>query len=372
MGLFQIKPDIHYGANSLDILRTLEMEKVFLVTDENMVKLKVINKVTNILKSRGIEAKVYSDVKPDPTDEEIIKGMLELSAHDPDCIIALGGGSPIDACKSMIYFTNQIKRAIGQNKKPKFIAIPTTSGTGSEVTSYAVVTTKDKKIPLSDSEMLPDIAILNPEFIKTLSPSIIADTGMDVLTHAIEAYVSKSRNLFTNTFAIGAIKTVFADLVSNFENPQLERERINLQIASCMAGVAFSNAGLGINHSIAHSLGARFHKPHGRLNAVIMSEVIQFNARNKNAAKYYREIVEALGFSPKEDTEGVEILAKAIKMRAAKMGIPNSLSELGIPKEQYFDEMEGIIDQIENDMCTGENPRRFSRIEMKQLLTDLY
>ena len=153
MGLFQIKPDIHYGANSLDILRTLEMEKVFLVTDENMVKLKVINKVTNILKSRGIEAKVYSDVKPDPTDEEIINGMLELSAYNPDCIIALGGGSPIDACKSMIYFTNQIKRAMGQNKKPKFIAIPTTSGTGSEVTSYAVVTTKDKKIPSKEPKM---------------------------------------------------------------------------------------------------------------------------------------------------------------------------------------------------------------------------
>ena len=331
MGLFQIKPDIHYGANSLDILRTMEIEKVFLVTDENMVKLKVVNRITNILKSRGIDAKIYSDVKPDPTDEEIIKGMLELSAYDPDCIIALGGGSPIDACKSMIYFTNKIKRAMGEYKKPKFIAVPTTSGTGSEVTSYAVVTTQSKKIPLSDSEMLPDIAILNPEFIKTLPPSIIADTGMDVLTHAIEAYVSRSRNLFTNTLAIGAIKTVFADLVSNFENPELERERIDLQIASCMAGVAFSNAGLGINHSIAHSLGARFHKPHG-----------------------------------------VEILAKAIKMRAAKMSIPSSLRELGIPEDQYFSEMESVIDQIENDMCTGENPRRFSRIEMKQLLTDLY
>ena len=372
MGLFQIKPDIHYGANSLDILRTMEIEKVFLVTDENMVKLKVVNRITNILKSRGIDAKIYSDVKPDPTDEEIIKGMLELSAYGPDCIIALGGGSPIDACKSMIYFTNQIKKAIGQNKKPKFIAIPTTSGTGSEVTSYAVVTTQSKKIPLSDSEMLPDIAILNPEFIKTLPPSIIADTGMDVLTHAIEAYVSRSRNLFTNTLAIGAIKTVFADLVSNFENPELERERIDLQIASCMAGVAFSNAGLGINHSIAHSLGARFHKPHGRLNAIIMPKVIEFNAQNKNAARYYREIAEALGFAPKEDAEGVQILAKAIKMRAAKMSIPGSLRELGIPEDQYFSEMESVIDQIENDMCTGENPRRFSRIEMKQLLTDLY
>ena len=139
-----------------------------------------------------------------------------------------------------------------------------------------------------------------------------------------------------------------------------------------MAGVAFSNAGLGINHSIAHSLGARFHKPHGRLNAIIMPKVIEFNAQNKNAARYYREIAEALGFAPKEDAEGVEILAKAIKMRAAKMSIPGSLRELGIPEDQYFSEMESVIDQIENDMCTGENPRRFSRIEMKQLLTDLY
>ena len=161
-------------------------------------------------------------------------------------------------------------------------------------------------------------------------------------------------------------------MVSNFENPALERERIDLQIASCMAGVAFSNAGLGINHSIAHSLGARFHKPHGRLNAVIMPKVIKFNAQNKNAARYYREIAEALGFTPKEDAEGVEMLAKAIKMRAAKMGIPNNLRELGIPEEQYFSEMESIIDQIENDLCTGENPRRFNRIEMKQLLKDLY
>ena len=372
MDLFQIKPDIYYGHNSLDILRTLEMKTAFLVTDENMVKLKVSDKVTNILKSRGVEVKIYSDVKPDPTDEEIIKGMLELSTYDPDCVIALGGGSPIDACKAMIYFTNKIKRAMDQGKKPVFVAIPTTSGTGSEVTSYAVVTTASKKIPLSDSEMLPDIAVLNPEFIKTLPPSIIADTGMDVLTHAVESYVSRIGNLFTKTLALGSIKTVFADLVNNFENPELERERVDLQIASCMAGVAFSNSSLGINHSIAHSLGARFHKPHGRLNAVIMPKVVLFNAQNKTAAKLYREIAEALGFTPRDDKDGAETLAKAIEMRAFKMGISNKLRDLGIPEEQFFAEMESIIDQIENDMCTADNPRKFSRLEMKQLLTDLY
>lgn len=372
MDMFQIKPDIHYGPNSLDILRTLEMKKVFLVTDENMVKLKVVNKVTNILKARGLEVKIYSDIKPDPTDEEIIRGMLELAPFDPDCIISIGGGSPIDACKAMLYFVNKIRKALGATKNPKFIAIPTTSGTGTEVTSYSVVTSGSKKIPLSDAEMLPDIAILNPEFIKTLPPVIIADTGMDVLTHAIESYVCKNANLFTRTLAIGAIKTVFSDLVANFEDPTLERERIDLQIASCMAGIAFSNSALGINHSVAHSLGARFHKAHGRLNALIMPKIILFNAENKEAAKLYCEIAKALGFNPKDDKEGVQFLVKSIEMRNNKMGIPSKLRDLNILEEKYMAEIDGMIEQIENDICTTYNPRKFSKLEMKELLLSLY
>lgn len=372
MEMFQIKPDIYYGPNSLDILRTLDIKKVFLVTDENMVRLKVSDKITNILKARGVEVKIYSDVKPDPTDEEIIKGMLELTPYDPDCIVALGGGSPIDACKAMLYFVNKIKKALGETKTPKFVAIPTTSGTGSEVTSYSVVTSGSKKIPLSDEEMLPDIAILNPEFIKTLPPAIIADTGMDVLTHAIEAYVCKVGNLFTKTLALGAIKTVFEDLVNNYEDPTLERERIDLQIASCMAGVAFSNSALGINHSIAHSLGARFHKAHGRLNALIMPKVIKFNSQNKEAAKLYCEISKSLGFNPKDDKEGVLYLVRAIEIRANKMGIPSKLRDLDIPEDKFMAELDGMVEQIENDICTINNPRKFSKAEMKELLISLY
>ena len=370
--MFQIKPDIYYGPNSLDILRTLNIKKVFLVTDENMIKLKMSDKITNILKARGIEVKIYSDVKPDPTDEEIIKGMMELGPYSPDCIIALGGGSPIDACKAMLYFINKIKSAIGEEYKTKFISIPTTSGTGSEVTSYSVVTLGSKKIPLSSIEMLPDIAILYPEFIKTLPPEIIADTGMDVLTHAIESYVCKVSNLFTKTLSLGAIKTVFSDLVNNYMNPELERERIDLQIASCMAGAAFSNSALGINHSIAHSLGGRFHKAHGRLNAMIMPKVIRFNAQNKEAAKLYCEISRSLGFNPKNDIEGVEYLVKAIEIRSSKMKIPNKLRDLNIPKEKFISEIDGMIEQIENDICTTYNPRKFTKNEMKDLLLSLY
>ncbi len=372
MSFFQVRPDIYFGSSSLDILRTLEMTKVFLVTDENMVKLKVTDKVTNILKTRGIEVKIFSDIKPDPTDEEIIKGMTEMIDYDADCIIAVGGGSPIDACKAMVYFIKKIRKAMEQERKQVFIIIPTTSGTGTEVTTYSVITSGNKKIPLSEETMLPDIAILNPEFIKTLPPSVIADTGMDVLTHAIEAYVCRISNLFVRTLALGAIKTVFADLVNNYENPALERERIDLQIASCMAGMAFSNSALGINHSIAHSLGARFHKAHGRLNAVLMPKVILFNARNKRAARLYSEIARELGFTPKSDQEGAEFLARAIEMRNSKMKIPGKLRDMGIDEDEYMGQIESMIVQIENDICTEYSPRRFSRFEIEKFLRELY
>lgn len=370
--MFQVKPDIHYGVDSLDILRTLSLNKVFIVTDENMVRLKVVDKITNLLKDRNIEISIYSDIKPDPTDEEIIRGMISLVKYNPDCIIALGGGSPIDACKAMLYFVNKIKNVLCENEKPIFIAIPTTSGTGSEVTTYSVVTSEGKKIPLSDADMLPDIAILNPDFIKTLPPAIIADTGMDVLTHAIESYVCKNTNVFSQTLALGAIKIIFKDLVNNYLDPTLEKERMDIQIASCMAGIAFSNAYLGINHSIAHSIGARFHKAHGRLNATIMSKVIRFNAQNKQAAKSYSEIAKSLGFSPNSDQEGVELLIKGIEMRSNKMGIPNRLRDLDIPEKDYFDQLDDMVAQIDNDICTPNNPRRYSTLEMKELLKSLY
>ena len=372
MSLFHIKPKIYYGSDSLDILRTLEMKKVFIVTDKTMVKLGVINNITDILKERNVEIEVYSDVNPDPKDEEIIKGMLDFVSFDPDCVIALGGGSPIDACKGILYFVKKIKRAMNETEKLTFIAIPTTSGTGSEVTTYSVVTSGNKKIPLSDEEMLPDIAILNPVFTETLPPAVIGDTGMDVLTHAIEAYVSANPNLFSRTLAIGAIRTVFSDLVKNYENPSLEKERTNMQIASCMAGVAFSTSSLGINHSVAHSVGALFHKPHGRLNAVLMPKIIAFNAKNPAARKAYCEIARALDFIPKTEQEGVEILIKGIEMRNAKMRIPKRLRDLGIPKDEYFKQIDKIINDIENDMCTEYNPRKFSYAEIKELLEEVY
>ena len=373
MELFQVKPNVYYGKDSLSSLKKLDIKKVFIVTDENMVRLKVINHVTNILESMNLEIKIFSGVKPDPTDVEIVNGMVEMNKFNPDCIIALGGGSPIDACKAMIYFTNKIKRATDEKiEKQIFVVIPTTSGTGSEVTTYSVITANGEKIALSDEEMLPNIAILDPEFIRTLPPQIIADTGMDVLTHAIEAYVSLKSNLFTDSLAMGAIKTVFNDLVKNFEDPELETERVNMQLASCMAGIAFSNSSLGINHSIAHAIGAKYHVAHGRANAVIMPKIILFNSMVQNASDNYDEIARSLDFNIKQKGEGASLLSRAIEIRKTKMGLPSSLRDLGIDKSQYSKDLEDIMDLVEKDICTEYNPRKFNRVQVKELLENLY
>ncbi len=373
MELFQVKPNVYYGKDALHSLKDLNVKKVFIVTDENMVRLKVINHVTDILDNMNLEIKIFSEVKPDPTDQEIISGMIEMNKFNPDCIIALGGGSPIDACKAMLYFTNKIKRAIGETvEKQRFVVIPTTSGTGSEVTTYSVITANGQKIALSDEEMLPDIAILDPEFIRTLPKQIIADTGMDVLTHAIEAYVSLKSSLFTDSLAIGAIKTVFNDLVNNYDDPELETERINMQLASCMAGIAFSNSSLGINHSIAHAIGAKYHVAHGKANAVIMPKIILFNSMVQSASDNYDEIAKALDFNVKQKGEGAELLARAIDIRKAKMGIPAALRDMGISKKQYSKDIEDIMALVDKDICTEYNPRKFNRAQLRELLENLY
>ena len=373
MDLFQVKPRIYYGKNSLKSLKELDISRVFIVTDENMVRLKVVNNITDILNKMNVEIKIFSNIKPDPTDEEIIEGMIELNKFDPDCIIAIGGGSPIDACKGIIYFTNKIKKALNEEtKKQIFIVIPTTSGTGSEVTTYSVITANGQKIALSDEEMLPDIAILDPEFIRTLPKQIIADTGMDVLTHAIEAYVSLKSSLFTDSLAIGAIKTVFNDLVNNYDDPELETERINMQLASCMAGIAFSNSSLGINHSIAHAIGAKYHVAHGKANAVIMPKIILFNSMVQSASDNYDEIAKALDFNVKQKGEGAELLARAIDIRKAKMGIPAALRDMGISKKQYSKDIEDIMALVDKDICTEYKPRKFNRAQLRELLENLY
>lgn len=368
MKTFGIKPEIRFGEDSLSFLKTLPYSKYLIVTDEMMVQIKFVDTIVNSLTS-GSQIKVFQEVLPNPTVDIVQKGILDFINFEPECVIALGGGSPIDACKAILYFGNKISTLLGRKKHGMFIAIPTTSGTGSEVTSYSVITDGDAKIALSDEEMLPDIAILNPEFMKTLPKKVVADTGMDVLTHALEAYVSKNSNLFTDTMALEAIKIVFENLLKHYDDREMRDPRERVQYASCMAGIAFNNSSLGINHSIAHSIGAKFHIPHGRANAIILPYIIEVNS---NADEKYASIAKRMKFPSFNIEEGKQSLKISIEILKEKMGIEASLKEFGVDFEEYKKMIPEIMRDIKKDICTTYNPNTLTEEEYTKLLLKIY
>lgn len=365
---FIIKPEIKYGVDSLKTLSTLTFKKFFIVTDKMMVELGIIKNIINNLPSNA-EIKVFDEVLPNPTIEIIEKGIQEYIKFEPECIIALGGGSPIDACKGILYFGDKILKSLNKEVNRIFIAVPTTSGTGSEVTSYSVITSKNSKIALANNEMLPNIAILNPEFMKTLPKKVIADTGMDVLTHALEAYVSKNSNNFTNALALEAIKIIAKDLLCHYENKELLEPRENIQQASCMAGIAFNNSSLGINHSIAHTVGAKFHLPHGRANAIVLPYVIEVNTK---AYVKYADLAKYIGLLKNDKNCGKEAFKIFVNILREKMEIPNCLKELGISFDEYKKAIPEMLKDIKNDICTKYNPNTLTDEEYIKLLLKIY
>lgn len=365
---FSIKPIIKFGEDSLECLREEKFSKYFIVTDRSMVELKLIDHIIGKL-NHNCRIEIFSEVEPNPSVETIEKGLKRMYRFDPDCVIALGGGSPIDACKGMLYFGYKLQKELNREKKMKFIAIPTTSGTGSEVTSYSVITKGSKKIALANNQMLPDVALLNPEFMKTLPKKIIADTGMDVLTHAIEAYVSKKRNPFTNSMAIEAIKLIYKNLLEHYGDALKLKPREKVQYASCMAGIAFNNSSLGINHSVAHTLGAKLHIPHGRANAIVMPYIIEANSGAQNL---YAKIARELGLPASNCEEGKNSLRILTELFKEQMDIPVSLQEMGISFEEYKKLIPEFLMDIKNDICTEYNPNKFSDEEYIQLLLRIY
>ncbi|GAA0786260.1 1-propanol dehydrogenase PduQ [Hathewaya limosa] len=383
---FSVKPQVYFGAGSLEFLSTLKCKKAFVVTDPFMVKSGTINNVTIQLEKAGIEYEVFSDIVPDPPIELVAKGMKVMDACDPDVMITLGGGSAIDASKAIRQFRGIVKRGISGNieaKDPMFIAIPTTSGTGSEVTSFSVITDKvaNVKYPLVDQNMLPDVAILDANLVKSVPAGITADTGLDVLTHAIEAYVSTQATDFTDALAEKAIKTVFEYLPKAYKEGSDEEARQKMHNASCIAGLAFTNASLGINHSMAHILGGKFHIPHGRANAVLLPYVIEYNADLKTtytkdytrAAERYAEIARFLNLTRSCNVkEGVRCLIEGIQNLIKSLGVPAKIKDTGVSTEEFNSLVKEMSEVALKDGCTPTNPRIPTVNELEELFIKSY
>ncbi|SHJ56143.1 Alcohol dehydrogenase, class IV [Hathewaya proteolytica DSM 3090] len=384
MNSFCMKPRVHFGENALDYLMTIKSKTALVVADPFMVKSGVVNKVLERLEKAGVKCIVFSDIVPDPPLAIIAKGIKVMDKVNPEVVVALGGGSAIDATKAIIYFRKTVKTGLHGNEnmvEPEFIAIPTTSGTGSEVTSFSVITDREKNIkyPLVEEEMIPDVTILDPELVKSVPAQITADTGMDVLTHAIEAYVSTNSSDFSDAFAEKAIKTVFEYLPKAYKNGDDEVAREKMHNASCMAGMAFNSASLGINHSMAHILGGKFHIPHGRANAILLPYVIEYNANlndskadSKSTAELYANIAKMLGINNGNTKMAVKSLINTIKSFTKSMGIPRNIKELGINRDEYMGEVQALAEIALNDGCTATNPRKPELKELEKLFINIY
>ena len=405
MQWFKIPPKIYFEYDSIQYLEKMpDITRAFIVTDPMMVKLGNVDKLLHYLRKRQdyCHAEIFSDVEPDPSVETIMRGVDAMNNFQPDVIIALGGGSAMDAAKGMwlfyehpdtsfdglrMKFMDIRKRTFQFPKlgtKAQMVAIPTTSGTGSEVTSFSVITDKENyiKYPLADYELTPDVAIIDPQFVETLPKSLVADTGMDVLTHAIEAYVSVLASDYTDGLALQAIRLVFKYLKASYDGDQRAREKMHN--ASCMAGMAFTNAFLGINHSLAHKLGGEYHIPHGRANAILMPYVIEYNAQKPTkfatwpkyshfkADERYAEIAHMVGLPASTTEEGVKSLIKAIRDLNKYLHITPSIKECGVDEKVFFDNLESLSEKAHEDQCTPANPRYPLVTELMDIYTKAY
>ncbi len=407
MQWFKVPPKIYFEAGSLQYLEKMpDISRAFIVTDPYMVELGFVDDVLYYLRKREdyVNSKIFSEVEPDPSIETIERGVAMMREFEPDVIIALGGGSAMDAAKGMwlyyeypdtdfralrLKFMDIRKRAFKFPKlgrKAQLVAIPTTSGTGSEVTSFAVITDKKNNIkyPLADYELTPNVAIIDPDFVMTVPPQITADTGMDVLTHAIEAYVSNMASDYTDALAIKAIQLVFEYLPRAYRDGSDKVAREKMHNASCMAGMAFTNAFLGVNHSMAHKLGGEFHIPHGRANAVLLPYVIEYNAKKPTkfvswpkyeyyiADKKYAEIARYIGLPANTTEEGINNLIDAIRNLMRELNMPLTIAECGIDRKEFVNKVDELADKAFEDQCTTANPRLPLVSELKELYMKAY
>ena len=398
MQRFTLPRDLYHGKGALEALKNFEGKKAIVcVGGGSMKRFGFLDRAVGYLKEAGMEVQLMEGIESDPSVETVMKGAKQMEEFQPDWIVAIGGGSPIDAAKAMwikyeypdITFEEMCK-VFGipkLRKKAHFCAISSTSGTATEVTSFSIITDYKKgiKYPIADFEITPDVAIVDPELAETMPKKLVAHTGMDALTHAIEAYVSTANCAYTDPLAIFAIRMVKDDLIDSY-NGDMEK-RHAMHNAQCLAGMAFSNALLGIVHSMAHKTGAAFadqgaHIIHGAANAMYLPKVIAFNAKDETARKRYGVIADEMKLGGKDDDEKVKLLIEYVRGMNDKLSIPHCIKNYGadsfpteqgfVPENVFLERLPEIAKNAIGDACTGSNPRQPSQEEMEKLLKCCY
>lgn len=393
---FTLPRDLYHGKGSLEELKNLKGTRAFVVTGGgSMKRFGFLQRVENALKEAGMEVHIFEGVEPDPSVTTVMRGAEEMRQFQPDWIVAIGGGSPIDAAKAMWAFYEYPDVTFDDlivpfnfptlRQKARFCAIPSTSGTATEVTAFSVITDYDKgiKYPLADFNITPDVAIVDPELAEKMPPKLTAHTGMDAMTHAIEAYVSTVHCDYTDPLALHAIQMVHNDLKKSYEGDMDARDRMHN--AQCLAGMAFSNALLGIVHSMAHKTGAVFeggHIIHGAANAMYLPKVIQYNAKNPEAAQRYAYIARFMGLEGSDTQSLVDALVAELRHMNDELNIPQCIAHYGeggtiadqgfVGEEEFLSKLPEIAKNALGDACTGSNPRQPDQADMEKLLRACY
>ena len=369
---FNISTNVYFGENSLGVLEDIKDRNVFIVCDEFMEASGILDKVKGHLKECRVS--VFSKVVPDPPIEIVSEGIKQLSECSADVMIAVGGGSSIDAAKAI----RELAGRLGIAAVNECYAIPTTSGTGSEVTRFSVITDARKgvKYPLVDDSLLPMVAILDPELVRSVPPGITADTGMDALTHALEAYVSTDSNDFTDALAEKAVTLLMKFLPFAYAHGDDLEAREKVHNAACLAGMAFNKVGLGICHSIAHTVGGKFHVPHGRSNAMILPYVVEFNAHLDGTeetvcARKYQRMAKLIGLPYSNVPLAVNNLVRRIREMNRLFGIPENLKKLNISGDDVLKVREEMVEAAMGDVCTKTNPRIVAPEDIRQIINKI-
>lgn len=364
MKSFSYVGKVYCGEGEHKVLKELVGTRALIVTDKFMVDFGYLDAIKATLVEKGIHYAVFDGVLPDPSTAVIAEGVKIYQECNPEILIAIGGGSVIDAAKGIMYFHREVQKDKGAWNKPQFVAVPTTSGTGSECTAFAVITSEKGKICIVEEWLVPDIAILDAaSYTIGVPEKITYDTGMDVLTHAFEAYVSTNANSFTDALAEKAARMVFDNLPELKKNLKDVKARSAMHEASCMVGISFSQAGLGLNHSLAHALGGVFHIPHGRANTVLMETVMDYNVgasglNEANAvAVKYAQLARAVGLQARTVREGYMNLRTAVVELKNHLGVPKNIKDLGIDEAAFTAALDQMVKNAMEDRCTPTAPR---------------